>query len=72
MDNAESVHIEDVNRHLENALNELREGAYLARKLWEQDEDALNFDLDDLSDVEKDLQAIVNASEGIRDDDEEA
>lgn len=66
--------IADVNARLEESLQKLKDAAYVARKVWEQDDDALKFDLDDLSDVEDALQAIINTSEGIDkeiDDEEE-
>lgn len=57
--------IADVNTRLEESLQKLKDAAYVARKVWEQDDDALKFDLDDLSDVEDALQAIINTSEEI-------
>ncbi len=63
--------VDDVNSALEECQKSLHEAVYIARKVWEADSDALNFDVDDLVQVESALQEICNLSSGIDCDDED-
>lgn len=63
---------DDLKTALEESERSLHEAVFIARKVWEQDSDAVRFDIDDLVQIESALQEICNISAGIGngDDDE--
>lgn len=68
----ERVHtIDDVKTALETSATTLHEAVFIAREVWESDADALNFDIDDLVQIESALQEICNLAAGIDYDDED-
>ncbi len=68
---SERYTVDDVKSALENSQKSLHEAVYIARKVWESDSDALNFDVDDLVQIESALQEICDLSSGIDCDDED-
>lgn len=63
--------VNDVKTALETSAVAIHEAVYIARQVWERDEDALNFDIDDLVQIESALQEICNLSSGIDCDEED-
>lgn len=68
---AEEHTIDDVRTALETSATALHEAVFIAREVWAKDADALNFDIDDLVQIESALQEICNLTAGIYCDDED-
>lgn len=56
---------DDLKSALEESERSLHEAVFIARKVWEQDRDAVKFDIDDLVQIESALQEICNITAGI-------
>ena len=63
--------IDDVKMALEASATAIHEAIHIAREVWESDDDAICFDIDDLVQIESALQEICNLVAGIDCDDEE-
>lgn len=63
---------DDLRTALEESERSLHEAVFIARRVWEQDSEAVKFDIDDLVQIESALQEICNITAGIGngDDDE--
>lgn len=57
--------VDDLKTALEESERSLHEAVFIARKVWERDSDAVNFDIDDLVQIESALQEICNITAGI-------
>ena len=56
---------DDLKTALEESERSLHEAVFIARKVWELDSDAIQFDIDDLVQIESALLEICNISAGI-------
>lgn len=56
---------------LEDSRRSLHDAVFIARKVWEQDSDAVRFDIDDLVEIESALQEICNITAGIGNEEDE-
>lgn len=56
---------DDLKTALEESERSLHEAVFIARKVWEKDSDAIQFDIDDLVQIESALQEICNITAGI-------
>ena len=63
--------MDDVKTALEESQKALHEAVFIARRVWEQDSEALRFDIDDLVQIESALEEICNLSAGIAVEDDE-
>ena len=63
--------IDDVKTAMEASAIAIHEAIHIAREVWEKDADALNFDIDDLVQIETALQEICNLVAGIECEDED-
>lgn len=62
---------DDLKAALEESERSLHEAVFIARQVWERDSDAIQFDIDDLVQIESALQEICNITAGIRSEDDE-
>jgi len=62
---------DDLKAALEESERSLHEAVFIARQVWERDSDAIQFDIDDLVQIESALQEICNITSGIRSEDDE-
>lgn len=57
--------VDDLKTALAESERSLHEAVFIARNVWERDSDAVNFDIDDLVQIESALQEICNITAGI-------